>query len=105
MDYRDEYFDCFVCSSLQDQLNYFRDTGVIPQSVPIALGEDEDASVYDPQSDIRTDRLDMAESAIVNAGTSYQASLAGLAGSNSSTGSAVVNTSESSSTESANTGN
>ena len=59
---------CFRAISLTDQIRNAMDTGLVIESVPVAIAFDEDVDSYDPQSNIREGRLELYEQAIVNLG-------------------------------------
>lgn len=59
---------CFRAISLTDQIRNAMDTGLVIESVPVAIAFDEDVDGYDPQSNIREGRLELYEQAIVNLG-------------------------------------
>lgn len=60
--------ELFRAVSLIDQIRNAMDTGIVMESVPVAIAFDEEVDGYDPQSNIREGRLELYEQTICNLG-------------------------------------
>lgn len=67
----------FPCESLSDRIFKLLSTGIVEESVPITSAFDDNEGAFDPDSDIRSGRMDKYQTALDNEATrSYMNRLA-----------------------------
>ena len=67
----------FPCESLSDRIFKLLSTGIVEESVPITSAFDDNDGAFDPDSDIRSSRMDKYQAALDNEATrSYMNRLA-----------------------------